>query len=84
VPGPFEDQVLVHLVRHGHDVAAPAEVRDDGKLFLREDLAGRIVGGVEDEQPRAGREEPLQLRGVQAEVRETERAEPGPGAGEPF
>lgn len=49
-----EDQVLVDLVGDDQQVAFDGE-RGDGRQFLAgEDLAGRVVRGVEEDQSGAG------------------------------
>jgi hypothetical protein len=47
---PVENEVLVHLVGDGDQVAIDAQVGDGGQLVGREHLAGGVVGRVEQEE----------------------------------
>ena len=46
----LEDEVLVDLVGDGEEVVLDAELGDQLELGAREDLAGRVVRRVEQQQ----------------------------------
>jgi len=68
-----EDQVLVDLVGDHEQVALDGQVRDRGDLAGGEDRTGRVVRGVEQDEPGAHRHRLGQLVQVGAEVRRAQR-----------
>ena len=52
VAATVEQEVLVHLVGDDDEVVFDGEVGDQGQLVGVEDLAGRVVRGVEQDQLR--------------------------------
>ena len=75
--GALEDQVLVDLVGHGQEVTVAAQLGDLRQLVGAEDLAGRIVRGVEEEHPGPRADRPRPAR----PGRRTNRAAAGGPAG---
>ena len=71
----LEDQVLVHLVRDHEQVALDGELGDGGQLLAGQDGAGRVVRGVEQDQPGAGGDRGAQLVQVEAGRRPVVRAQ---------
>src|SRR6266508_260997 len=65
--------VLIHLVGDAENVALPAETGDELQLLAREDLAGGVVGRVEEDRPRFRRESPSDLLRVEAPAGRVER-----------
>src|SRR5690606_28564174 len=80
------DQVLVDLVGHHDQVVLAGDLGDRGQLGAREHRAGRIVRGVQQDQPGVGCDGGAQAVDVQDEpvaVRdEPGGAAPGPGEGD--
>src|SRR5713101_1763358 len=76
------DDVLVDLVGDRQEVVLEAEIGDGLELVAREDLAGRVIGAVEDDGARAGRHRPPEPVRVEGEVRRLERDERRLGAGD--
>ena len=66
--GAVEDQVLVHLVGDHQQVALAGEFGDRGELGAGQDRAGRVVRGVEQDQPGARGDGGAQLVQVQDEA----------------
>ena len=77
-----EREVLVDLVGDGDHVALAAVLRDELELLAGEDLAGRVVRRVEQDQARARRERGGERGGVDRVVGRAQRDGPALGAGE--
>ena len=75
-----EDEVLVDLVGHGDQVVLAAERRDRLELGAVEHAAGRVVGRVEQHEPRALRHGRRELAGVEAPLGRPQRHAPQPRA----
>ena len=67
------DDVLVDLVGEREQVVLQADRGDQLQLVAAEDLAGRVVGRVDDDRPRPGPDRGAQLVGVDRPVGLVER-----------
>ncbi len=78
--GAVEDQMLVDLVGHRQQVVTAADLGDGLQLRPVKDLAGRVVGCVEQDQAGSGGDRGGQPVRIEGPCRRLQRHHPASGS----